>query len=160
MLLFICQSSYLQTALDLHLKAAAGSLPSDSMVATTSFLSAPCSTTVQNAAATAVTTPRSLAIHPNTAVDTHQATAHGPTAVVDTPQLLHDQPRDDYNATAMSIDTPSYARSMGMGQIGSSSGFARGPFHVSQDLAQSMSIDSCQVDQVFGHGAAATSTGQ
>ena len=56
---------------------------------------------------------------------------------------------EDMEATAMSIDTPSYARSLGMGQPGSSTGFAGGMFHLSQDLAQSMSIDRAQAMQ-FG----------
>lgn len=64
------------------------------------------------------------------------------------------------NATAMSIDTPSYARSLGMGQLGSAPGFAGSPFHISQDLAQAMSIDGNQISCPPGQGASFTGTGQ
>ena len=68
---------------------------------------------------------------------------------------------DDMAATAMSIDTPSYARSMlGMGQSGAALGFAQGPFQTSQNLAQSMSIDGDQTNHIFSHGAAMTNPGQ
>jgi len=63
--------------------------------------------------------------------------------------VAQDRLAEDMEATAMSIDTPSYARSLGMGQPGSSTGFAGGMFHPSQDLAQSMSIDGAQAMQ-FG----------
>lgn len=61
---------------------------------------------------------------------------------------------DDLDATAMSIDTPSYARSLGMGQPG----FGGDPLHMSQDLAQSMSIDGGQ-SMHFWDNAAALTTG-
>ena len=51
----------------------------------------------------------------------------------------------DLSATAMSIDTPSYARSMGMGQndfaVGFPAGFSPASLSSSQNLAQAMSID-------------------
>lgn len=71
-----------------------------------------------------------------------------------------DRSGDDMNATAMSIDTPSYARSLGMGQPGSAAGFAGSPFHMSLDLAQAMSIDGHQTDYAPGHSAVGIGTGQ
>ncbi len=88
-------------------------------------------------------------------------TAGASTAVSASPPataVAQDQLAEDMEATAMSIDTPSYARSLGMGQPGSSTGFAGGIFHPSQDLAQSMSIDGAQAMQV-GDGAAPLNPG-
>ncbi|DBA98841.1 TPA: hypothetical protein ACH3X1_014603 [Trebouxia sp. C0004] len=88
-------------------------------------------------------------------------TARACTAVSASPSataVRQDQLAEDMEATAMSIDTPSYARSLGMGQPGSSTGFAGAIFHPSQDLAQSMSIDGAQAMQ-FWDGAASLNPG-
>ena len=97
--------------------------------------------------------------------------AHSATAVAQADQtckrhvkdcaVAADQGRlgDLMGATAMSIDTPSYARSLGMGHVGFSQGFGGSPFQMSQDLAQSMSIDGGQAEQLSHHGAAAACTG-
>ncbi len=69
---------------------------------------------------------------------------------------LQDRLQDDLGATAMSIDTPSYARSVSMGHPGPAAGFGRGTFHMSQDLAQSMSIDGAQQAQLWGNTGAHT----
>lgn len=49
--------------------------------------------------------------------------------------------RDNMGSMAMSIDTPSYAHSLGLGQPGLQSRFASNAAGLVQDLAQSMSID-------------------
>lgn len=50
--------------------------------------------------------------------------------------------QDDMGPTAMSIDTPSYAKALGLGQTGLlGSGFGSNASGLVQDLAQSMSID-------------------
>lgn len=49
--------------------------------------------------------------------------------------------QDDMGTTAMSIDTPSYAHSLGLGQPGLQSQFASNAGGLVQDLVQSMSID-------------------
>lgn len=86
------------------------------------------------------------------------ASTAGPPATAVAQAVVQDQLAEDMEATAMSIDTPSYARSLGMGQPGSSTGFAGGIFHPSQDLAQSMSIDGAQAIQ-FGGGAELLNSG-
>ncbi len=86
------------------------------------------------------------------------AVSASPPATTAAQAVVQDQLAEDMEATAMSIDTPSYARSLGMGQPGSSTGFAGGIFHQSQDLAQSMSIDGAQALQ-FGGGAALLNPG-
>jgi len=86
------------------------------------------------------------------------AVSASPPATAVAQPVMQDQLAEDMEATAMSIDTPSYARSLGMGQPGSSTGFAGGMFHLSQDLAQSMSIDGAQATQ-FGDGAASLNQG-
>lgn len=57
--------------------------------------------------------------------------------------------QDDMGATAMSIDTPSYARTLGLSQPGTPSN-AGGQMH---DLAQDMSIDCSQPWDTFRPGA-------
>lgn len=79
---------------------------------------------------------------------------------LDPPATPNDRLEEGLNATAMSIDTPSYARSLGMGQLGSAAGFAGSLFQGSQDLAQSMSIDGVQVQQLLGRAAATSGTGR
>ena len=77
------------------------------------------------------------------------AVSASPPATAVAQAVVQDLLAEDMEATAMSIDTPSYARSLGMGQPGSSKGFAGGIFHPPQDLAQSMSLDGSQAMQ-FG----------
>lgn len=66
---------------------------------------------------------------------------------------------DDLGVTAMSIDTPSYAQGLGMGQPGSAKGFAGGVMRPFQDLAQSMSIDGVQSMQLWDNAATLTAGG-
>ena len=47
-----------------------------------------------------------------------------------------------------------------MGQLGSAAGFAGSLFQGSQDLAQSMSIDVVQAEQVLGQAAASSGAGR
>ena len=65
--------------------------------------------------------------------------------------------QDDMGATAMSIDTPSYAKALGLGQTGLlGSGFGSNASGLVQDLAQSMSIDenvTMQAWETFRPGA-------
>ena len=75
------------------------------------------------------------------------AVSASPPATAVAQAVVQDLLAEDMEATAMSIDTPSYARSLGMGQSGSATGFAGGMFHASQDLAQSMSIDGAHAMQ-------------
>jgi len=86
------------------------------------------------------------------------AVTASPPATAVAQAVVQDQLAEDMEATAMSIDTPSYARSLGMGQPGSSTGFAGGIFYQSQDLAQCMSIDGSQAMQ-FWDGAAPLNQG-
>lgn len=58
--------------------------------------------------------------------------------------------RDNMGSAAMSIDTPSYAHSLGLEQPGLQAGFASNVGSLSQDLAQSMSIDSGAAMQNWG----------
>ena len=86
---------------------------------------------------------------------------NGATAVApDAPATPNDRLEEGLNATAMSIDTPSYARSLGMGQLGYAAGFAGSLFQGSQDLAQSMSIDGVQVQHLLDRAAATPGTGR
>lgn len=126
------------------------------MSATASKPTPPFSTIAQAAVAKAAR----LSSLPTTAATAFcVASPQGATAAADPATAALDRLGDDMNATAMSVDTPSYARSLGMGQLGSAAGFAGGPFHVSQDLAQSMSIDVGQAEQMFIHGATAGNSG-
>ena len=81
-------------------------------------------------------------------------------AATDAPTSPNDRAGEDLNATAMSIDTPSYAQSLGEGRLGSAAGFAGSLFQGSQDLAQSMSIDGVQAGQMSGQAAASSATGR
>ena len=86
---------------------------------------------------------------------------HNVTAVeVAAPAPPTDRSGEDLSATAMSIDTPSYARSLGMGQLGSAAGFAGSLFQGSQDLAESMCIDGVQAELVSSQAAAFLGTGR
>ncbi|KAL3135980.1 hypothetical protein ABBQ32_007021 [Trebouxia sp. C0010 RCD-2024] len=95
-----------------------------------------------------------------TAAASHQVPPMRDVTAVAAAPTSCDRSGDDMNATAMSIDTPSYARSLGMGQPGSAAGFAGSPFHMSLDLAQAMSIDGHQTDYAPGHSAVGIGTGQ
>ena len=79
----------------------------------------------------------------------------------DAPAPFYNRSGEGLNAADMSIDTPSYARSLGMGQLGSAAGFAGSLFQggLSQDLAQSMSIDGVQAEQVSSQAAASSGPG-
>lgn len=120
------------------------------------------SATAQPANFTAGATAGRLLAHPATAASgscsypMDDATA----VAVAAPALPNDRLGEDLSATAMSIDTPSYARSLGMGQLGSAAGFAASLFQGSQDLAQSMSIDGVQADLVSGQAAASSGAGR
>ena len=92
-----------------------------------------------------------------------QATAcHSPPA----PPMAHEPTMlpleatvDDLSATAMSIDTPSYARSMAMGQLGLPTQVMATPFGLSQSLSEAMSIDGPQ-RMSFWDTAASATTGE
>lgn len=110
----------------------------------------------------AVMTDRAMSADPAqlsaTTAGASTAVRASPPATAVAQAVVQDQLADDMEASAMSIDTPSYARSLGMGQAGSSAGCAGGMFYMSQDLAQSMSIDGAQAMH-FGDGAASLNSG-
>lgn len=99
----------------------------------------------------AVVTGRAMSADPAqpsaTTAGASTAVSASPPATAVAQAVVQDLLAEDMEATAMSIDTPSYARSLGMGQSGSATGFAGGMFHASQDLAQSMSIDGAHAMQ-------------
>ena len=82
----------------------------------------------------------------------------GATAVAE-PSAMPNQLADDLDVMAMSIDTPSYAQGLGMGQPGCAEGFAGGGMRSFQDLAQSMSIDGVQSMQFWDNAATLTPGG-
>lgn len=116
------------------------------------------STTAQAARPTAEATAGGMPMHCATA-----ASGSCPSAMNDVTAVAPDAPNhrsgEDLSATAMSIDTPSYARSLGMGQLGSAAGFAGSLFQGSQDLAQSMSIDGVQAEHIYSQAAASAGRG-
>ena len=80
-------------------------------------------------------------------------------AVASEPVLLPDaMTQDDLSATAMSIDTPSYACSLAVGQLGFPA-VASNPFSVSESLSEAMSIDG-QQQMPFWDAAAANTSGE
>ena len=95
-----------------------------------------------------------------TAVDQANASrSPAASALAGDPMLLPDaMAQDDLSATAMSIDTPSYARSLAMGQLGYPAG-GSAPFGVSQSLCEAMSIDG-QQQMPFWDSAAANTSGE
>lgn len=122
------------------------------MVSTNSMHPANLSTTAQTAHPTAEATAGRMPVHcPTAASGSYSTPMNDGTAVA--PGAPSDRLQEDLSATAMSIDTPSYARSVGMGQLGSAAGFAGSLFRGSQDLAQSMSIDGVQAEHMVAASA-------
>lgn len=116
------------------------------------------SATAQAAHPTAEATAGRLTVHCATAASGSCSTPMNDATAV-APDAPSDRSGEDLSATAMSIDTPSYARSLGMGQLGSAAGFAESLFEGSQDLAQSMSIDGVQAEHMSDQAAASASRG-
>ena len=110
----------------------------------------PCSVSGGETTLTIRTTPR-LDLAAPTAGDTPPGTGcPAATAGADPRTVLCNRLEHDVlGAKSMSIDTPSYARSLGMGQPGCTSGFDGDVLDAAQDLAQSMSIDGAQ--QMFNN---------
>ena len=131
---------------------------SPSLVTTNSLHPGNLSTTAQTAGPTAGATAGRMPMHCATATSgSYSTTVNDITAVA--PDAASDRLQEDLSCTAMSIDTPSYARSLGKGQLGSGAGFAGSLFRGSQDLAQSMSIDGVQAEHISEQAAASAGRG-
>ena len=140
----------------------AGSVPCERLAATDEVHSVNLSATAQPANTTAGATFGRQTMHSATATSgSCSFLVNGATAVALNASITpNDRLEEGVNTTAMSIDTPSYARSLGLGQLGSAAGFAGSLFQGSQDLAQSMSIDGVQVQHLLGRAAATSGTGR